>query len=63
MRYLVKMITPPGGVVLDPFVGSGSTGIAAVLEGHDFIGIDTDATYLEIARARITHWQKQVITP
>ena len=40
MRYLVRMVTPPGGVVLDPFMGSGSTGCAAVREGFDFVGID-----------------------
>jgi DNA modification methylase len=53
MRYLVKLITPPGGVVLDPFMGSGSTGKGAVLEGFNFVGIEQDADYLDIARARI----------
>jgi site-specific DNA-methyltransferase (adenine-specific) len=53
MRYLCRLVTPPGGVVLDPFTGSGSTGKAAVLEGFDFIGIEQDETYLEIARKRI----------
>jgi site-specific DNA-methyltransferase (adenine-specific) len=53
MRYLCRLITPPGGVVLDPFTGSGSTGKAAVLEGFDFIGIEQDETYIEIARKRI----------
>ena len=53
MRYLCRMVTPPGGVVLDPFCGSGSTGRGAVLEGASFIGIDLDAEYLEIARCRI----------
>jgi site-specific DNA-methyltransferase (adenine-specific) len=53
------MVTPPGGTVLDPFCGSGSTGVAAILEGFDFIGIDLDSDYCEIARARIEHAQQQ----
>jgi DNA modification methylase len=53
MRYLCRLITPPGGVVLDPFMGSGSTGKGAVLEGFQFIGIEQDAEYVAIARARI----------
>lgn len=59
MRYLCRLITPPGGVILDPFCGSGSTGKAAVLEGFDFIGIDTDADYLAIAEARIAAVSRQ----
>jgi site-specific DNA-methyltransferase (adenine-specific) len=55
MRYLVRLVTPPGGTVLDPFMGSGTTGIAAVLEGFRFIGIERDPEYFEIARARIAH--------
>lgn len=55
MRYLVKLVTPPNGTVLDPFMGSGSTGKAAVLENFSFIGIDQSADYLEIAKARINH--------
>ncbi len=53
MRYLCRLVTPPGGVVLDPFMGSGSTGKAAMLEGFRFIGIEREAEYVEIARARI----------
>ena len=53
MRYLCRLVTPPGGVVLDPFTGSGSTGKAAVLEGFDFVGIEREAEYVEIAGARI----------
>jgi len=53
MRYLCRLVTPPGGVVLDPFMGSGSTGKAALLEGFGFIGIEREAEYLEIARGRI----------
>lgn len=54
MRYLVRLVTPPSGVVLDPFMGSGSTGKAAALEGFRFIGIEREAEYLEIARKRIS---------
>ena len=53
MRYLCRLVTPPGGIVLDPFTGSGSTGKAAVFEGFDFVGIEREAEYVEIARARI----------
>ena len=57
MRYLCRLITPPAGIVLDPFMGSGSTGKAAILEGFDFIGIDQSAEYVEIAKARIAFAQ------
>jgi site-specific DNA-methyltransferase (adenine-specific) len=53
MRYLCRLVTPPAGIVLDPFMGSGSTGKAAMLEGFDFIGIEQSAEYVEIAKARI----------
>ena len=53
MRYLCRLVTPPGGIVLDPFMGSGSTGKAALLEGFQFIGIEREQQYLDIARARI----------
>jgi len=53
MRYLCRLVTPPGGVVLDPFTGSGSTGKGAILEGFRFIGIEREAEYVEIAKARI----------
>lgn len=53
MRYLIRLITPPGGTVLDPFMGSGSTGKAAMLEGARFVGCDLDPDYLTIAEARI----------
>ena len=55
MAYLCRLVTPPCGVVLDPFMGSGSTGKAAVREGFRFIGIEMDAEYLAIAEARIAH--------
>lgn len=53
MRYLCRLIGPPGGVILDPFMGSGSTGRGAVLEGFSFIGIERDPEYFEIACKRI----------
>ena len=53
MRYLVRMVTPPRGVVLDPFMGSGSTGKACKLEGFSFIGIEKEEEYIKIAEARI----------
>lgn len=54
MRYLCRLVTPPGGVVLDPFMGSGSTGCAAVREGFRFIGCELSPEYFQIADARIT---------
>ena len=54
MRYLCRLVTPPGGVVLDPFMGSGSTGRGALLEGFRFIGIEREADYFCIAQARIS---------
>lgn len=53
MRYLCKLVTPPGGTVLDPFMGSGSTGLAAKSEGFGFVGIEREQEYFEIAKARI----------
>jgi len=53
MRYLCRLVTPPGGTVLDPFTGSGSTGKAAVYEGFNFIGIEQSVEYVAIAEARI----------
>ncbi len=55
MRWLVRLVTPTGGVVLDPFMGSGSTGMAAVLEGFKFVGIERDPAYKQIADARICY--------
>ena len=56
MRWLVRLVTPPGGLVLDPFTGSGTTGMACVAEGFRFIGMEKDEGYCEIARRRIG-WQ------
>lgn len=55
MAYLLRLVTPPGGVALDPFMGSGSTGKAAMREGFQFIGCEIDEQYAAIARARIEH--------
>lgn len=60
MRYLCKLITPPGGIILDPFMGSGSTGCAAVLEGFNFVGCELDQEYLAIANARINYWANKI---
>ena len=53
MRWLVRLVTPPGGLVLDPFAGSGTTGIACALEGFRFLGVEQDPGYAAIARRRI----------
>ena len=53
MEYLIKMITPKGGIVLDPFAGSGSTLIAAKQNGYKYIGIEKETEYITIAEARI----------
>jgi len=59
MRYLCRLVTPPGGVVLDPFMGSGSTGRAALLDSFRFIGIEREEQYLAIAAARIAAIARQ----
>lgn len=61
MQYLCRLVTPPGGHVLDPFAGSGSTGRAAVLEGFQFTGIEMDERFVEIAEARIAASEKRVL--
>lgn len=53
MRYLCRLITPPGGLVLDPFAGSGSTGVGALKEGFRFLGIEREEQYVAIAQARL----------
>jgi site-specific DNA-methyltransferase (adenine-specific) len=60
MEYLIKLVTPPNGTVLDPFTGSGSTGKAAVLQGFDFIGIEMTEEYLPIIEGRLKHAQVKV---
>ena len=59
MRWLVRLVCPPGGIVLDPFIGSGSTGKAALLEGFRFAGIELLERHAEIARARISWAARQ----
>ena len=59
MKYLIKLVTPPAGTVLDPFNGSGSTGMAAVELGMTYIGCELDPAYVEIAKRRIEAWNKQ----
>jgi DNA modification methylase len=60
MEYLVKLVTPPNGTVLDPFTGSGSTGKAAILQGFDFIGIEMTEEYLPIIEGRLKHAEAKV---
>ena len=60
MRYLVKLVTPPGGTVLDPFTGSGSTGKAAILEGFEFVGIELTEDYIPIIEGRLKHAEETV---
>jgi DNA modification methylase len=63
MRWLCRLVTPPGGLILDPFNGSGSTGCAAVLEGFRYLGAELEAEYVEIARRRIAYWESQRAEP
>ena len=57
MRYLVKLVTPKGGTVLDPFNGSGTTGVACKLENFNYVGLEFDPEYCKISRARIANYQ------
>lgn len=59
MAYLVRLVTPPGGTVLDPFAGSGSTGKACMREGFHFIGVELTPEYIPIATARIENERKK----
>ena len=58
LTYLVRLVTPTNGIVLDPYMGSGSTGIATLLEGFDFIGMELDEDYFKIASQRISKWEE-----
>lgn len=58
MRWLVRLVTPPGGTVLDPFAGSGTTGCACAVEGFEFIGIEREPEYADIARQRVAWWSE-----
>jgi site-specific DNA-methyltransferase (adenine-specific) len=60
MRWLVRLVTRKGGLVLDPFMGSGTTGIAALQEGMRFVGIERDADYIEIAKRRIAEAEAEI---
>jgi site-specific DNA-methyltransferase (adenine-specific) len=60
MRYLIKLVTPPGGTVLDPFTGSGSTGKAALLDGFQFVGVELTEEYLPIIEGRLRWATEQV---
>lgn len=62
MQYLARLITPPNGKVLDPFCGSGTTGVACKIEGFEFVGIEQDPEYTKIAEARINNWEDQKTT-
>ena len=53
MQYLVRMITPPNGIILDPFSGSGTTGIACKIDDFEFVGLELDSEYVQIAKSRI----------
>ena len=57
MRHLVKLVTPPGGTVLDPFMGSGTTAVAAILEGFKWVGCEMNSEYAEIINARVSNAQ------
>jgi site-specific DNA-methyltransferase (adenine-specific) len=59
MRWLVKLVTPPNGIILDPFMGSGSTGCAALVEGFRFVGIEKDREMAKTAKMRLAHWRKE----
>ena len=63
MRYLIKLVTPPGGTVLDPFLGSGSTAVAAILEGFEWIGCEMTAEYFPIIEARVKWATKEAAKP
>lgn len=63
MRYLVRLVTPPGGIVLDPFNGSGTTGCAATMEGCSYVGFEQSPEYARIARRRIKHWAPPTCVP
>jgi site-specific DNA-methyltransferase (adenine-specific) len=57
MRYIVRLVTPKGGVVLDPFAGSGTTGVACVLDGYRFICIEKEKEYVDVAKEKIEYYK------
>ena len=60
MRYLIKLVTPKGGTVLDPFLGSGSSAVAAILDGYEWVGCEMTAEYWPIIEARVA-WAENVV--
>jgi DNA modification methylase len=63
MQYLIRLVTPPNGIVLDPFCGSGTTGVACKLEGFQFVGMEQDPEYAKIAEARIKNYKEEKENP
>ena len=63
MRHLIRLVTPPGGIILDPFLGSGTTAVAAILEGAHWIGCEMTAEYLPIIDGRVLHAEKEAEPP
>lgn len=59
MRYFVRLITPKGGICLDTYNGSGTTGCACALEDIDYMGIDNEPDYIAMSEARIAYWKKE----
>jgi DNA modification methylase len=60
MRWLCRLVTPPGGFILDPFAGSGTTGCAAALEGFHFAGVELDPVHTRLAMDRIAYWARSI---
>ena len=63
MRHLCRLVTPPGGTVLDPFMGSGTCGIAAIREGFGYIGIEKEPEYVDLAVTRIRSAKTHLAEP
>ena len=58
IKWLVRLVTPEGGVVLDPFLGSGTTGMASLQQGFRFVGIEAEREWFELASERINYWRQ-----
>ena len=63
LRYYIRLVTPPGGTILDPFLGSGSTAIAALLEDFNLIGVEIDPNHMRTSRLRLEYWKKNPVNP
>ena len=61
MQYLIRLVTPPNGIVLDPFAGSGTTGIACKIDGFEFVGLELSEEYTEIANSRIQSFNEELL--